>query len=197
MGKSLFEQMGGTYTQVGDYLIPNLRLPEQQGQLIGVWGQRHARYLKQYHKIIYMNLLTSGKLNDYLVDIENQAENLFLQLVKQLAESENITEELKAKDQMEWVTQMNNVYNRAREIVNSKLIFIQLNPLPDFNWQRILCYTKPKYFSKKSFSFSMTVCFFKALFEPPENLEIGGNILSRSVPVVFIPPSLKEFSINF
>ena len=124
MGKSLFEQMGGTYTQVGDYLIPNLRLPEQQGHLIGVWGQRHASYIKQYHKIIYMNLLTSGKLNDYLVDIENQAENLFLQLVKQLAESENITEELKAKDQMEWVAQMNNVYNRAREIVNSKLIFI-------------------------------------------------------------------------
>ena len=124
MGKSLFEQMGGTYTQVGAYMIPNLRLPEQQGQLIGVWGQRHARYLKQHYKIIYMNLLTSGKLNDYLVDIENQAENLFLQLVKQLAESENITEELKAKDQIEWVAQRNNVYNRAREIVNSKLIFI-------------------------------------------------------------------------
>lgn len=76
MEKSLFEQMGGTYTQVGDYLIPNLRLPEQQGQPIGVWGQRHARYLKQHHKIIYMNLLTSGKLNDYLVDIENQAVNV-------------------------------------------------------------------------------------------------------------------------
>lgn len=116
--------MGGTYTQVGDYLLPNLILLEQQDQSIGVWGQRHARYLKQHHKIIYMNLLASGKLNDYLVDIENQAENLFLQLVKQLAESENITEELKAKDQMEWVAQMNNVYNRAREIVNSKLIFI-------------------------------------------------------------------------
>ena len=126
--------------------------------------------------------MTCGNLNDYLVNIENQAENLFLQLVKQLAESENITEELKAKEQMKWVAQMNNVYNRAREIVNSKLI---------------LCYTKPKYCSKKSFSLSMTVCFFKALFEPPENLEIGGNILSRSVPVVFIPPSLKEFSINF
>lgn len=124
MEKSLFEQMGGTYTQVGDYLLPNLILPEQQDQPLGVWGQRHARYLKQHHKIIYMNLLTSGKLNDYLVDIENQAENLFLQLVKQLAESENITEELKAKDQMEWVAQMNNVCNRAREIVNSKLIFI-------------------------------------------------------------------------
>lgn len=87
MEKSLFEQMGGTYTQVGDYLIPNLRLPEQQGQPIGVWGQRHARYLKQYHKIIYMNLLTSGKLNDYLVDIENQAENMFFQIVKQLSKS--------------------------------------------------------------------------------------------------------------
>ncbi len=124
MEKSLFEQMGGTYTQVGDYLLPNLILPEQQDQSIGVWGQRHARYLKQHHKIIYMNLLTSGKLNNYLVDIDNQAENLFLQLVKQLAESEDITEELKAKDQMEWVVQMNNVCNRAREIVNSKLIFI-------------------------------------------------------------------------
>ena len=124
MEKSLFEEMGGTYTQVEDYLLPNLILLEQQDQSIGVWGQRHARYLKQHHKIIYMNLLASGKLNDYLVDIENQAENLFLQLVKQLTESENITEELKAKDQMEWVAQMNNVYNRAREIVNSKLIFI-------------------------------------------------------------------------
>lgn len=124
MGKSLFEQMGGTYMQVGDYLLPNLILPEQQDQPLGVWGQRHARYLKQHHKIFYMNLLTSGKLNNYLVDIENQAESLFLQLVKQLAESENITEELKAKDQIEWVAQMNNVCNRAREIVNSKLIFI-------------------------------------------------------------------------
>ena len=123
MGKSLFEQMGGTYTQVGDYLLPNLILPEHQDQPIGVWGQRHARYLKQHHKIIYMNLLTSGKLNDYLVDIENQAENMFLQLVNQLAESEDITEELKAKDQMEWVAQMNNVCNRAREIVNSKFRF--------------------------------------------------------------------------
>ena len=123
MEKSLFEQMGGTYTQVGDYMLPNLILSKQQAQPIGTWGHRHARYLKQHHKIIYMNLLTSGKLNDYLVDIENQAENLFLQLVKQLAESENITEELKAKDQMEWVTQMNYVCNRAREIVNSKLIY--------------------------------------------------------------------------
>ena len=100
MEKSLFEQMGGTYTQVGDYLLPNLILPEQQGQPIGVWGQRHARYLKQHHKI------------------------MFLQIVKQLAKSEGITEELKAKDQTEWVAQMNTVCYRAREIVNSKLIFI-------------------------------------------------------------------------
>lgn len=123
MEKSLFEQMGGTYTQVGDYLLPNLILPKQQTQPIGIWGQRHASYLKQHHKIIYMNLLTSGKLNDYLVDIENQAENMFLQIVKQLAKSESITEELKAKDQTEWVAQMNNVCYRAREIVNSKLIY--------------------------------------------------------------------------
>lgn len=123
MEKSLFEQMDGTYVQVGDYLLPNLILLEQQAQPLGVWGQRHARYLKHHHKIIYMNLLTSGKLNDYLVDIDNQAENLFLQLVKQLVETEDITEELKAKDQMEWVAQMNNVCNRAREIVNSKFRF--------------------------------------------------------------------------
>lgn len=124
MEKSLFEQMGGTYTQVGDYLIPNLILPEQQTQKIGVWGQRHARHLKQHHKIVYMNLLTRGKLNSYLADIDNRAENMFFQLVQQLADCENITEELKAKDQMEWIAQMNNICNRVREIVNSKLIFI-------------------------------------------------------------------------
>ncbi len=93
MEKPLFEQRGGTYTLVGNYLLPNLILPEQQFQPIGVCGQRHARYLKQHHKIVYMNLLTSGKPNNYLANIENQAENLFLQLVKQLADSENITED--------------------------------------------------------------------------------------------------------
>ena len=124
MGKSLFEQMGGTYMQVGDYLLPNLILSKQQDQPIGVWGQRHARYLKQYHKIIYMNLLTSGKLNDYLVDIENQAENMFLQIVKQLAKSENITEELKAKNPMLWCSQLNNIRERATEIVNAEIIYV-------------------------------------------------------------------------
>ena len=113
MKKSLFEQMGGIYTQVGDYLLPNLILPEQQDQPIGVWGQRHARHLQQHHKIIYMNLLTSGKLNDYLVDIENQAENMFLQLAKQMMENENITEELKAKDPMFWYSQLNHIRESA------------------------------------------------------------------------------------
>lgn len=124
MEKSLFEQMGGTYTQDGDYLIPNLILPEQQEKPIGVWGQRHARYLKQHHKIIYMNLLTSRKLNDYLVDIENQAENMFLQIVKQLAKSESITEKLKAKNPMIWCSQLNNIRERATEIVNAKIIYV-------------------------------------------------------------------------
>lgn len=124
MEKSLFEQMGGTYTQVGDYLIPNLILPEQQDQPSGVWGQRHARYLKQHHKIIYMNLLTRGKLNGYLVDIENQAENMFLQIVKQLANSEGITEELKAKNPIPWYSQLNNIQERATEIVNAEIIYV-------------------------------------------------------------------------
>lgn len=123
MEKSLFEQMGGTYTQVGDYLIPNLRLPEQQGQPIGVWGQRHTRYLKQHHKIIYMNLLTSGKLNGYLSDIDNQAEAMFIRLVKEMAEKQGVTEALKAENQMEWVGRMNNICNQATEFVNAELIY--------------------------------------------------------------------------
>lgn len=124
MEKSLFEQVDGTYTQVGDYMLPNLILSKQQAQPIGTWGHRHARYLKQHHKIIYMNLLTSGKLNGYLVDIENQAKNMFLQIVKQLAESENITEELKAKNPMLWCSQLNNIRERATEIVNAEIIYV-------------------------------------------------------------------------
>ena len=95
--KSLFEQMGGTYTRVGDYFLPDLKLPEKENKPIGVWGQRHKRYLKQNHKVIYINLLTSGKLNSYLVDIDRQAEDMFLRLVKELSEKENVTEKLKAK----------------------------------------------------------------------------------------------------
>ena len=95
--KSLFEQMGGTYTRVGDYFLPDLKLPEKENKPIGLWGQRHKRYLKQNHKVIYINLLTSGKLNSYLADIDRQAEDMFLRLVKELSEKENVTEKLKAK----------------------------------------------------------------------------------------------------
>lgn len=122
MEKSLFEQMGGTYTQVGDYLLPNLILPEQQDQPIGVWGQRHARYLKQHHRILYYNLLTSGKLNAHLAEIDRQAEELFSQLVKQMAEREGVTEQLKAENQMEWVCRMNSIRSGVAETVYTDLI---------------------------------------------------------------------------
>ena len=124
MAKTIFEQMGGTYTHVGDYLLPDLKLPEEETQAnIGVWGIRHKQYLKQNHKVFYYNLLTSGKLNSYLTGIEQQAQDLFLRLVKALAEKENVTEKLKATDQMLWVQKMNNIRNRATEIVNAELIY--------------------------------------------------------------------------
>ena len=121
--KSIFEEMGGTYTQVGDYLLPDLKLPQEEQQPIGVWGQRHQRYLKEHRRASYATLLTSGKLNGYLADIDRQAEELFSRLVKQMAEAEGITEHLKADNQMEWVRRMNNIRNRAMEIVNSELIY--------------------------------------------------------------------------
>lgn len=124
MEKSLFEQLGGTYTQAGDYLLPNLTIPEEEQKPIGIWGQRHARHLKQHHKILYYNLLTSGKLNAHLAEIDRQAEEMFFWLVKQMAEREGVTEHLKAENQMEWVERMNNIRNRATEIVNNDLIFI-------------------------------------------------------------------------
>ena len=123
MEKSLFEQMGGTYTQQGDYILPNLTLPTKEKQPIGIWGQRHARYLKQNHKVLYCNLLTSGKLNGYLADIDEQAEDMFFRLLKQMAEREGVTERLKAENQMEWVRQMNSTRNRVSEIVYAKIIF--------------------------------------------------------------------------
>lgn len=122
MEKSLFEQMGGTYTQVGDYLLPNLTLHEEKQKSIGIWGQRHARYLKQHHRILYYNLLTSGKLNAHLAEIDRQTEEMFPRLVKQMAEREGVTERLKADNQMEWVRRMNNIRNRAAEVVNTELI---------------------------------------------------------------------------
>ena len=124
MANTIFEKPGGTYTQVGDYMLPDLLPAEEEKEAnIGVWGMRHKRYLKQHHKVRYYNLLTSGKLNSYLVDIEQQAQNLFLRLVKDLAEKENVTEELKASDMMLWVQKMNNIRNRATEIVNTELIY--------------------------------------------------------------------------
>ena len=124
MAKTIFEKAGGTYTQVGDYMLPDLLLAEEEKEAnIGVWGMRHKRYLKQNHKVLYYNLLTSGKLSSYLVDIEQQAQDLFSRLVKDLAEKENVTENLKATDQMLWVRKMNNIRNRATEIVNAELIY--------------------------------------------------------------------------
>ena len=122
MEKSLFEQMGGTYTQQGDYVLPNLILPAEN-QPIGIWGQRHARHLKQYHKILYYNLLTSGKLNGYLADIDKQAEAMFSRLLEQMAEHEGITEELKAEHPMEGIGRMNALRESAVEIVNAEVIF--------------------------------------------------------------------------
>ena len=124
MANTIFEQTGGTYTQVGDYMLPDL-LPEEEEKKanVGAWAMRHKRYLKQNHKVFYYNLLTSGKLNSYLADIEQQAQDLFLRLVKDLAEKENVTEELKATDMMLWVQKMNNVRNRATEKVNADIIY--------------------------------------------------------------------------
>lgn len=124
MAKTIFEKAGGTYTQVGDYMLPDLLLAEEEKKAnIGIWGMRHKRYLKQNHKVLYYNLLTSGKLNSYLADIEQQAQQLFLRLVNNLAEKENVTEELKATDMMLWVRNMNNIRNRATEIVCAELIY--------------------------------------------------------------------------
>ena len=124
MAKTIFEEMGGTYTRVGDYYLPNLKLPEEEKQAnIGVWGMRHKRFLRENHRVLYANLITSGKLVAYLDDIERQATAMFLRLVKELAKKENVTEELKANDQMLWVKKMNNIRNRATEIVNAELIF--------------------------------------------------------------------------
>lgn len=124
MANTIFEQTGGTYMQVGDYMLPDLLPAEKEKKAnIGAWAMRHKRYLKQNHKVRYYNLLTSGKLNSYLVDIEQQAEEMFFRLVKDLAEQENVTEELKATDMMLWVQRMNNIRNRSTEIVNAELVY--------------------------------------------------------------------------
>lgn len=118
------EQAGISYTLHGDYYLPDLALPdEEKGVEIGVWGQRHLRYIKQHRKVLYLNLLTSGKMNGHLANIDKQAEDMFSRLVNQMAEREGVTEQLKANSQMEWVGRMNNIRSRATEIVNTDLIY--------------------------------------------------------------------------
>lgn len=112
-----------TYTQQGDYLLPDLKLPEQPKVEIGIWGKRHLKYIENYRPILYTNLLTSCKLSAYLAEIDEQAEDMFFRLVKQLAEKEGLTEQFKADNQMLWVARMNNIRNRATEIVNTELIY--------------------------------------------------------------------------
>ena len=123
MKKTIFEEMGGTYTQVGDYYLPDLKLPETEQKPIGVWGQRHLRYIREHRKTLYTGLLLDGKLNGYLAELNEQAEDIFLRLEKELAEKEVITETLKAEDQMLWVQRMNAVRETATEIVNNDLIY--------------------------------------------------------------------------
>lgn len=124
MAKSFFEEMGGTYHGENGYLIPDLALPaEEEHRPIGLWGQRHLRYLKQHRRVLYTELLTSGKLNTYLADIDEQAEELFFRLAKEMAEHEGLTEELKAEQPMLWVGRVNEIRARAREIVNADIIY--------------------------------------------------------------------------
>ncbi len=124
MDKYIYDEKNGLWYELqGDYYLPCLRLPEKVEVHIGVWGQRHRRYLKEHRKAAYTRLLTSGKLNKYLADIDHQAEELFFRVVRMMAAAEGITEALKADDSLEWVRRMNNVQNRAREIVNSELIY--------------------------------------------------------------------------
>ena len=121
--KTIFENNGGIYEIQGNYLLPNLTLQDEKQYSIGVWGMRHKQYLKQNHKVIYYNLLTEGKLNSYLADIEERARLLFDETVKSLAKKGSVTEELKSTDMMLWVQKMNNIRNRASEIVNNQIIF--------------------------------------------------------------------------
>ena len=124
MAKVIYDEKNGLWYELqGDYYIPCLKLPEEEQRSIGVWGQRHLRYIKQNRKVLYLNLLTSGKLNGYLADLDKQAEEMFARLVKQMAEREGVTEQLKADNQMEWVARMNNIRNRAIETVNIDLIY--------------------------------------------------------------------------
>ena len=124
MEKVIYNEKNGLWYELqGDYYIPWLKLPVEEQQHIGVWGQRHLRYIKQKRKVLYLNLLTSGTLNGYLADIDKQAEDMLSRLVNQMAECEGVTEQLKADNQMQWVGLMNNIRQTATEIVNAELIY--------------------------------------------------------------------------
>ena len=123
MEKTIFEQMGGTYAQAGDYNLPSLILSNEESKPIGILGQRHARYLKQNRKVLYMNLLTSGKLNAYLANIDKQAQERFERLIEGMKQKQGITEQLKAENALEWVGRMNNIRACAMEIVNEEIIY--------------------------------------------------------------------------
>ena len=124
MEKYIYNEKNGLWYELqGDYYLPCLKLPKEESRHIGVRGQRHLRYLKQHRKVLYSELLISGKLNDYLADLNEQAEEMFSRLVKQLAEKEGLTEALKAENQMLWVQKMNNIHNAAMEVVSNDLIY--------------------------------------------------------------------------
>ena len=123
MAKSLFEQLGGTYRKESDYLIPCLTVPAEEEQSIGIWGQRHLNYLKQHQKVTYTNLLTSGKLNTYLADINRQAQERFERLIEDMKQAQGITEQLKAENALEWTGHLNNIRTCAKEIVERELIY--------------------------------------------------------------------------
>ena len=122
--KSIYETTGKGYEQQGDYLLPKLQVDDEKEYYIGVWGQRYRQYLQQHHKIFYYNYLTKGTLYEHLTEVDNRAKEMFHQLIKSFAEKENVTEKLKADNMMEWVQKMNNIRNRATEIVNGEVIFI-------------------------------------------------------------------------
>ena len=124
MKKTIFEEMCGTYVRCGDCFIPNLTLPEEkEPRFVGVWGQRHLRYLKEYRRNVYLDLLMSGRLNNYLAEIEEQAQERFERLIEQMKQAQGITEQLKGEDAWEWVGRMNNIQACAREIVDKEIIY--------------------------------------------------------------------------
>lgn len=123
MAKSIFEQLGGTYEQQGDYLLPCLTLPEREEQPIGIWGQRHLRYLKEYRRATYITLLTSGGLNVYLADTDRQAQERMERLTEQMKRTQGITKQLKAENALEWAQRMNNIRACAREIVEKEILY--------------------------------------------------------------------------